>query len=73
MTGPCERVSQDTEKATNWTMTTNAQTASVPFCPKLLKKMVAMGWPIGLFMRPSISVPMQNARDTLIASRESTL
>jgi len=46
-------------------MTTNAQRAKVPFWPKLFKKIWAIG--CGLFNRLSISVPMQNANDTLIA------
>lgn len=48
--------------------TTNAHSASVPFCPKLLKNICAIGWPIGESKIPSKSVPMQNASDTLIAA-----
>ena len=49
------------------TMTTIAQIAKVPFCPKLLKNISAIGWPMGLFMIAFRSVPMQNARAMLIA------
>ena len=42
--------------------------ASVPFSPKLLKKIDAMGCPIGLPRIPSILVPIQNARAILIAA-----
>ena len=52
------------------TMTTIAQIASVPFWPKLLKKISAIGWPIGLFINASKSVPMQKARAMLIARDE---
>ena len=49
------------------TITTTAHIASVPLDPKLLKKMVAMGCPIGLFRMPRRSVPMQKVSDMLIA------
>ena len=52
---------------THCTITTIAHTANVPFCPKLLKKIVAMGCPIGLLRIESKSVPMQKASATLIA------
>lgn len=47
------------------TMTMMAQTASAPFWPKLLKKICAIG--CALDVMASRSVPMQNARETLIA------
>ena len=52
---------------THCTITTMAHTANVPFWPKLLKKIVAMGCPIGLLRIESKSVPMQKASATLIA------
>ena len=48
-----------------WQMTMNAHTARQPFWPKLRKKICAMG--CELSMIASRSVPMQNARETLIA------
>lgn len=47
-----------------WQMTMKAQTAKQPFCPKLLKKICAIG--CGLAMMASRSVPMQNASETLM-------
>ena len=47
------------------TTTMIAHTASAPFWPKLLKKICAMGCELPTM--PSMSVPMQNASDTLIA------
>ena len=47
--------------------TTNDQSARVPRSPKLLKKIWAIGWPIGLLNKYSISVPMENARAILMA------
>ena len=51
---------------TYWTTTTTIQIANVPLFPNELKKIVAMGCPMGLETIPSISVPMQNASATLI-------
>lgn len=42
----------------------------VPRSPKLLKKIWAIGWPIGLLNKYSISVPMQNARAILMAEMQ---
>ena len=58
---------QKGSKRTHCTITTIAQIANVPFCPKLLKKIDAIGCPMGLCRIPLISVPMQNARTMLIA------
>jgi len=46
-------------------MMMKAQIASVGFCPKLLRKMAAIGW--SLSINDSRSVPMQKARAMLIA------
>lgn len=46
----------------------NDHMARVPFCPKLLKKIWAMGCPRLPFITPSGSWPMQNARATFTAA-----
>ena len=48
------------------TRTMIAHSVNVPFCPKLLKKIWAIGWSESLMAAKS--VPMQNARDTLMAT-----
>ena len=52
------------------TSTTKVQRARVPFWPKLLKNICAIGCPIGLSSKPFISVPMQKASDMFIAKYE---
>jgi hypothetical protein len=42
----------------------------VLLCPRLLRKIWAMGCPRPLFMRPSRSWPMQNASVTFTAASE---
>jgi hypothetical protein len=42
----------------------------VPFCPKLLSKIWAMGCPRLLLMRPAGSWPMQNASVTFTVASE---
>lgn len=49
-----------------WQMTMNAHTARHPFWPKLWKNIWAMG--CGLLMIASRSVPMQKAREMLMAA-----
>ena len=51
-------------------ITTNDQSKSVPFCPKRLNKIAAMGWPIELLRIPSVLVSMQKAREILMASSQ---
>ncbi len=48
----------------------NDHMTRVTFCPKLLRKIWAMGCPRLLFMRPSRFWPMQNASVTFTAASE---
>ena len=54
-------------RVTYCAITTNDQSASVPLCPKRLKRIAAMGWPIGLLMIFSVLVSMQKVRERLRA------
>ena len=49
------------------TMTMIAQMASAPLWPKLLKKICAIG--CGVLTMLTMSVPIQNASETLIAGK----
>ena len=62
-----------TPKLTYCAITTNDQSASVPFCPKRLNKISAMGWPIGLVRIFSVLVSIQKVRERLMASSQATV
>jgi hypothetical protein len=53
-----------------WAKMTNDHIARVPFFPKLLKKIWAMGCPRLLPIRASRSWPMQNVRATFTAASQ---
>ena len=64
----CWAANQQIEDSeTHCTTTTIDQMASVGFCPKLWKKIWAIGW--SLSTSKARSPPMQNAREILIAAK----